>query len=198
MNIYLIRHGQTTGDVENRYGGDYDDHLTDLGRRQSEAVAKKLSEEGIEVIYCSPLIRARETAKIIRAEIIRAEIPVGLAVIKNFKERNRYGILTGLTKNEAAQRFPDQVKLLSDEHSTLRDAEDYESFGRRIHEALEKIDTGKYETAAVVTHGGPIRYIFREILKEGEIVVGDCAYAQILKVNNSYDILEMDGIKINT
>ena len=43
MNIYLVRHGQTTGDLENRYGGDYDDHLTELGKQQSAEVPGKLT-----------------------------------------------------------------------------------------------------------------------------------------------------------
>lgn len=35
MKIYLIRHGQTTGDVEDRYGGAYDDELTDKGKNEA-------------------------------------------------------------------------------------------------------------------------------------------------------------------
>ena len=54
MKIYLIRHGQTTGDLEDRYGGDYDDHLTEAGRKQSQRLAGKLASSGIEIIFCSP------------------------------------------------------------------------------------------------------------------------------------------------
>lgn len=35
MKIYLIRHGESTSDVENRYGGTYNDHLTQKGKAQS-------------------------------------------------------------------------------------------------------------------------------------------------------------------
>lgn len=42
MKIYFCRHGQTTGDVEDRYGGNYDDRLTELGLNQSKELAKKL------------------------------------------------------------------------------------------------------------------------------------------------------------
>ena len=45
MQIYLIRHGQTTGDVEDRYGGDYDDRLTDLGKQQSQNLASERSKK---------------------------------------------------------------------------------------------------------------------------------------------------------
>jgi len=191
MLIYLVRHGQTTGDVEDRYGGDYDDELTGLGKQQSDEVGEKLASAIIEIIYASPKKRAQQTAK-----IIKDVIPVALVTLQDFRERNRYGIVTGLTKTEAAEKYPDQIELLADEHSTFEGGEDYASFGQRITETLKKIDTGKYQTVAVVTHGGPIRYIFREILKEGEIEIGDCAYAKIEVKNSAYILHDLDGITI--
>ena len=54
----MIRHGESIGDVEERYGGDYDDHLTEKGRQQAKELAEKLGEKGIQLIYSSPRIRA--------------------------------------------------------------------------------------------------------------------------------------------
>jgi len=65
MRIFLCRHGQTTGDIEDRYGGSYDDHLTDEGIKQSEDLAEKLKKSGIQKIYTSSLIRAKEMSSII-------------------------------------------------------------------------------------------------------------------------------------
>jgi broad specificity phosphatase PhoE len=193
MIVYLVRHGQTTSDLEDRYGGDYDDHLTELGCQQSSEVARKLSSFGAEIIYSSPKIRAHETAK-----IIKDKVPVPLVIVPDFRERNRYGVLSGLTKSEAMQTYPDQVELLADEHVTLRGGEDYQSFGARIRSALDKIDTGKYQKVIVVTHGGPIRYIFREVLKEGEIEIGDCAYANLETKNGKLALLDLNGIQLKT
>jgi broad specificity phosphatase PhoE len=39
MNLFFIRHGETTGDVEGRYGGDYDDRLTEKGSRAAYPTA---------------------------------------------------------------------------------------------------------------------------------------------------------------
>jgi broad specificity phosphatase PhoE len=174
MVIYLIRHGQTTGDVEDRYGGDYDDNLTELGKQQAKDLAEKLAGFGIEVIYCSPKIRAQETAK-----ILHESIPANCISINDFRERNCYGVLSGMTKAEAAEKYPEQVKLLKDQRSTIKGAEDYKSFGNRIKADLGKVCSGQYETVAIVTHGGPIHYIFREILKKSEVTIGDCAYAKL-------------------
>jgi len=63
MKIYLIRHGETTGDIEERFGGDYDDHLTQKGKAQAQNLAEQLQNKGIEKIFVSPKIRARETAE---------------------------------------------------------------------------------------------------------------------------------------
>ena len=61
MKIYLVRHGQTTGDC--------DDRLTGFGQRQAKALAKELSGEKIDIIFTSPKIRARETARILQEEL---------------------------------------------------------------------------------------------------------------------------------
>lgn len=44
MNIYLIRHGQTTGDIENRYGGSYDDELSSEGEIQAHKLEQFLEK----------------------------------------------------------------------------------------------------------------------------------------------------------
>lgn len=49
MKIYLIRHGETTGDIEGRFGGDYDDHLTEQGKQQATTLGEQLKAAEIEV-----------------------------------------------------------------------------------------------------------------------------------------------------
>lgn len=50
MKLLLIRHGETTGDIEDRYGGAYDDHLTEKGRQQLQQTAGQLAGRKIDVI----------------------------------------------------------------------------------------------------------------------------------------------------
>lgn len=105
MKIYLIRHGQTTGDVENRYGGIYDDELSDTGKTQTYELANKLGDSGIEILFCSPLIRAQQTAK-----ILKAKLGCEVVTIENLRERNKNGILTGMTRDEAKVKYPELVE----------------------------------------------------------------------------------------
>ncbi len=191
MIIYLARHGQTTGDIEDRYGGDYDDHLTEVGKQQSAQLAEKLANKKIEQLFASPRIRAQETAA-----IIAERLGLVATTLDEFRERNGYGILTGMTKEEAIKQHPDQVELLKDVHNAVDGAEEYKSFQQRITSALEAVSEEPSERIAVITHGGPIRLIFRDILKLGEIEVRDCAYAAINASGGNYKAVELEGIQI--
>jgi probable phosphoglycerate mutase len=78
--IYLVRHGETEFNRERRLQGHVDSPLTDLGRRQAEAVAAQLkSRIGAEPgwrILASPLGRTRRTAEILAACIGVARIEI--------------------------------------------------------------------------------------------------------------------------
>lgn len=66
MKIFLVRHGETEWNRINRFQGISDISLNAKGKAQAEALAQALKDETIDVVYSSPLIRARETAKAIR------------------------------------------------------------------------------------------------------------------------------------
>ena len=193
MKILFIRHGETTGDVENRYGGDYDDHLSAKGQEQSKNLAEVLKGKGIEVIFASPLIRAQETAKAV------AEQAVCEVVAKQeLKERNQYGILTGMEKGEAKEKYPELAEALKDRLNTIEGAESYEDFSERIAGEFDKIineSEGKNEVIAIVSHGGPFRVLFRDILKWGELKeIGDCAFVELEKTGNNFYWLDSGNL----
>lgn len=192
MEIYLIRHGETTGDIENRYGGDYDDDLSEKGQDEAKELADKLISSGIQLILCSPRIRAQQTAKSL-ANKLNCEIKN----IQDLRERNQNGILTGMVRDEAKEKYPELTEKVKDYHNQIEGAEGYGDFVIRIKKAFEEIKAIKdYETIAVVTHGGPIRVFFREILKAGEIEIGDCAYVILEIENDNFIIKELDGITL--
>lgn len=170
MKIFLIRHGESTSDVENRYGGDYDDELTEKGENQAKKLAEEMEGEGIEKVYSSPRIRARSTA-----QELFSQHKNEIVIMSNLRERNYYGLLTGMKMDEAAKKYPDLVPLLKDRNHTLPNSESYQSFSERIEEVWDQISNSQQRCVAVVTHAGPIRYIFRELLGKGELSsIGDC------------------------
>ncbi|MBN1503185.1 histidine phosphatase family protein [Candidatus Woesearchaeota archaeon] len=193
MKIFLIRHGQTTGDIEDRYGGEYDDNLTDKGIMQSKKLANLLKDKGIEIIFHSPKKRAVQTAKII-GDILKAQYKA----VDGIRERNCYGILSGLTKQEAKDKFPEEVaKLTTYFGHNVTDSEDYDSFKQRIIKNFDQLFSVNYKTISIVTHGGPIMCFVREVLKSGDFeYLGDCAYLELEKRENSISIIKLWNSKL--
>jgi alpha-ribazole phosphatase len=63
--FYLLRHGETEWNAQNRFCGRTDVPLSDAGRRQAHRLGERLKSMPIEVLYSSPLKRALETARVI-------------------------------------------------------------------------------------------------------------------------------------
>ena len=175
MHIYLIRHGESTGDLEDRYGGDYDDHLTERGRSQAQALAESLVGKGIEALFVSPLHRASETG-----EIVAAQIGLKPITLADLRERNSYGRVTGLVKSEAQKNFPEIVVSLADPTATVEGAEPYDQFIIRVAKTMTELASQPYQIIAILTHGGFIRGFYRSVLDQGELAqVGDCTVIEL-------------------
>lgn len=109
--LVLIRHGQSTWNLENRFTGWTDVDLTEQGIAEAHAGGKLLKEGGYEfdIAFTSVLKRAIKTLNIVQEELGLEWIPVVRAWQLN--ERH-YGALQGLNKAETAQQYGEaQVKL---------------------------------------------------------------------------------------
>ena len=111
MNLILLRHGQSTWNLENRFTGWKDVSLTKTGVEEAKYSGKIILENqfNIQSIYTSLLKRATETTNIV-AQIINYP----KSQIKNdwrLNERH-YGALEGLNKSETAKTYgEEQVKI---------------------------------------------------------------------------------------
>ena len=108
--LVLVRHGQSTWNLENRFTGWTDVGLTDLGRSEALEAGKLLREGGyvFDIAYTSVLRRAIQTLWIVLQEMGLEWIPEVKAWQLN--ERH-YGALQGLNKAETAEKFGEaQVK----------------------------------------------------------------------------------------
>ena len=109
--LVLIRHGQSTWNLENRFTGWTDVDLTDHGRSEALAGARALRDGGytFDVAYTSVLRRAIKTLWIVLETMELEWIPVHRAWQLN---ELHYGALQGLNKAETAQKYGEaQVKL---------------------------------------------------------------------------------------
>jgi len=109
--LVLLRHGQSTWNLENRFTGWTDVGLTELGATEAQAAGRLMRETGysFDIAYTSVLKRAIKTLWIVLEEMELEWIPVSKAWELN--ERH-YGNLQGLNKSEMAAKFgEDQVKI---------------------------------------------------------------------------------------
>jgi len=109
--LVLVRHGQSTWNLENRFTGWTDVGLTEQGKAEALSAGQLLKEGGyvFDVAYTSVLRRAIQTLWVILQEMSLEWIPVTNAWQLN--ERH-YGALQGLNKAETAEKFGEaQVKI---------------------------------------------------------------------------------------
>jgi broad specificity phosphatase PhoE len=151
--ILLVRHGQSRGNAEGRFGGHTATPLSERGRQQAEATARALTYERVTAIYSSDLLRAVETAE----PLARA---TGLRINETEAFRERHvGRMEGLSFEEAAAQFPEEYAALlrRDFEHVLDGGESYRQMLDRAARALdEAARANRGGTVAVFSHTGTI------------------------------------------
>jgi 2,3-bisphosphoglycerate-dependent phosphoglycerate mutase len=109
--LVLIRHGESTWNLENRFTGWTDVDLTPTGVEQARQAGRLLKAEGydFDLAYTSVLTRAIRTLHLTLDEMSRLWLPV----VKHWRLNERhYGALQGLNKAETAQQYGDEQVLV--------------------------------------------------------------------------------------
>jgi len=103
--LFLVRHGQSQWNLENRFTGWQDVDITALGQLEAEQAGQILKEEKIDLAFTSKLVRAQHTLKIILNEMGKTNTPV---IISEALNERAYGMLEGLNKAETAQKYGEE------------------------------------------------------------------------------------------
>jgi broad specificity phosphatase PhoE len=154
--LYLIRHGQSAGNAEGRFGGHGPTPLSELGKQQAEATAKLLAKEGISAIYASDLQRALQTAQAL-ADLVGLPVHASPA----FRERN-VGVLEGLTFDESKAAHPKDYFALVNRNinHVISKGESYRHLLRRATSKLiEVMRHHPGQRIAIFSHTGTICYL---------------------------------------
>lgn len=150
-DLYLVRHGETDWNRQRRIQGLTDIPLNDTGRQQARATGMLLTRRRWDGIYSSPLSRARETARIIAAEV---GLPAP-TLVDALVERN-YGEAEGLDWMQVESRFP--------HNATVPGRESREQVGARVIPVLMGLAAERPgEALLIVSHGGAIRAVLNEV-----------------------------------
>lgn len=157
--ILLARHGQSDWNLERRWQGHADRPLTERGRAQAVTLAERLAEIALDAVYASDLERARATA-----EVVARSQGLAVNVLPELREVD-VGSWSGLTRDEARDRFPVDYRRWLDGGPGWRDGETYEEMSDRILVAVQRlISAHPGGRLLVVSHGGPIRAVHAHAL----------------------------------
>jgi broad specificity phosphatase PhoE len=184
--IVLVRHGETEWNRVERFRGRIDVPLNNVGRRQAQAVARKLSSWEIEAIYSSPLERALQTAQPVGEACGRSVSPLeGIVDID-------YGSWAGLSPEEAASQYPTLYETWMESPQLVR-FPGGESLQRVRHRALaalnERCAAHQGKTIVFVSH-----VVVNRVLICGALGVGNDCFWRIGQHNAAINILEaVDG-----
>lgn len=162
--IWLIRHGETDWNAEQRLQGWRDIPLNEAGRQQAKSVQRFLTQQNIafDAVLTSDLQRAIQTA-----QIAFEGYPAALNQDAQLRERN-YGIYEGRPWRNLIQ-LPDQPTLevnLRNPELEVPEGESLTVFHQRIIQAFNRIALERpTQRLAVIAHGGVIEMVWRYIRK---------------------------------
>ncbi|MEV6642428.1 bifunctional RNase H/acid phosphatase [Amycolatopsis sp. NPDC051371] len=168
--LLLLRHGQTEMSALRRYSGRGDVPLTELGRSQAAAAAKRLAAiEGLVVdgeavpIISSPLTRTKQTAQAV-ADALGGRVETHPGLIET-----DFGDWEGLTFAEAAERDPElHGSWLGDSAVPPPGGESFDVVHRRVRKARDElIAEHGGRTLVLVSHVTPIKTLLRMGLDAG-------------------------------
>lgn len=203
MRLLLVRHGQTSANVQLRLNGWTDDPLDEAGEAQARAVAQKIAFEGpVSRVYASPLQRARRTAEAIADAL--GGMPIELR--PGLRERN-FGVFENMVVADIAFQYPDEAARWAE-----RGAVDYGPPGGELpHEFLDRVMTDLRDIVArhaddervlVVTHGGVIAlglasWLLNDPPRWREFFVRNCSITE-LEIHSSPTLVRFNEVADET
>ncbi|HXN37640.1 MAG TPA: histidine phosphatase family protein [Solirubrobacteraceae bacterium] len=150
--VYLARHGQTAYNAEGRFQGQQEIPLDDTGRAQAAELAERAAGYGFAALWCSPLLRARETADLVAARI-------GLTPREDARlMETDSGDWTDRSFAEVIAEAPDAFDAFANADASFAfpGGESFAQQEVRVAAALDDVEAGELP-ALVVCHGMVIR-----------------------------------------
>lgn len=150
MKLYVVRHGQTEWNVLKKMQGSADIPLNERGIEQAEQTKLNLENKNFDVIFSSPLIRARQTA-----EVINSDRNLNIIFDDRLRERD-YGEFEGTNKLS----FDYNAFWAYNKNINYEKAENVQIFFKRIYDFLDEIkDRYQNKNVLIVCHAGVIKAI---------------------------------------
>ena len=149
MILALVRHAKSTSNELKILSDEYDKYpLTEEGIKQAEEVAKEIKKINPEMIFSSPVLRAKQTAEIIANKL-------GLKVIIDERLRERgLGELNGRSVLQEGEHWKLRLARSLQE---VKGLESWDSLKARMLDFLNYVSRLNYKSVVAVSHYDPIR-----------------------------------------
>ncbi|WP_028458902.1 histidine phosphatase family protein [Chloroflexus sp. Y-396-1] len=162
MRLIIVRHGESEWNRINRYQGQQDAPLSELGRKQAAALGERLKHEKIDVVYSSRLQRAAHTAQAIVAHHPGLEIIYDDALLEI-----NHGEWEGKYLHEIMERYADGLREWR-QHPTRSQMPGGESFSnvlKRVLDFRERIcNIHANQTVLISTHDVIVKILVADAL----------------------------------
>lgn len=161
MNVYLLRHGETNANKEGRIQGRIDIPLNEYGVELARITRDGIRKEGIvfDKIYSSPLVRAVQTATIVKGDMDLPQITLDDRIMEFGFGKCESMLIRDIHEKEENRNI--RYCFTEPEKYVAKDgAESYEEILARANDFLEneiKPLEGECENVLVVCHGAMIR-----------------------------------------
>lgn len=194
MNIYVTRHGETEWNTVGRMQGWGNSSLTKLGEKQAKALSNRFKDIDLDVIYCSILERACNTA-----QIIKGDKNIEIIKLDALKEMG-LGDWEGKTLEEISgdEAYKIQLNYLFNEPFKYKPfgGETISEMYERVSKTLDYIikNANPYANILIVTHGMTIQGIMNYFSKKINVDIDNEVYKQTslthIKIDNdSYEMI---------
>jgi len=179
--LLLVRHGQTSANLDGVWHGSTDTPLTGLGRLQAERVARYVAEKHprVAAVYASPLQRARNTA-----EAIAGSLGLGVHSEPGLAEYD-LGSWEGKSFRELYETHRLWDHLKRDPHFRSHGGESPHQVTERFGGALRRIAaTHAGQRVVAVAHGGALSMALAQLIdgdyRRWRRVMDNCAVSELV------------------
>ncbi len=181
MSLFVIRHGETPLNSERKFNGEVDERLSDYGILQAAKAGVQLQQKNIEIVYCSPLTRTKQTLELLN---LNRTIPI---VFDDRLVERIEGSLSGqpitddILKNVYLNFFPEVY---------VEGLESLTEVFLRVFSVLDEIEKKfKDKNVLIVTHGcvgRAIYHYFNNLPDDGKLTFSEESYQKNCEIRE-YD-----------
>ncbi len=190
MNLYVVRHGESIGNIEKSYHGSEEMELSEKGVAQVKTLKKKLGNIKFNKIYVSERSRAAQTAELLGYKDVE--------ISEKLNERG-FGIFEGMTFSQIEREYPLQCShWLEDWRNYKPDkGESHSDIAKRVFAFMDELLKNEMDDVLIITHAGVMRMMYCYVMDKREELFWkfSCDNCDMAVIKYEYNNLFLDSIE---